>query len=103
MNVPQSLPLPIAGIEPWQMALMIPIIIFMIPIVAILTTHQRKMAELMQKNPQVNPQTESEMSVLRKDIARLSETVTALTLNVEDLKDEVRGGSGIQERIRTGE
>lgn len=89
--------------EPWQMALMIPIIMFIIPIVAILTTHQRKMAELMHRNPQVNPQTDTEVSALRQDIAKLSETVTALTLNVEDLKDEVRGGSGIQERIKVSD
>ncbi|HVL39582.1 MAG TPA: hypothetical protein VM328_09355 [Fimbriimonadaceae bacterium] len=36
-------------LQPSVIALLIPIIIFMIPIVAILTHHQRKMAEIMHR------------------------------------------------------
>ncbi|MBS1725921.1 MAG: hypothetical protein JST51_04315 [Armatimonadetes bacterium] len=91
--------IPIAGIEPWQMALMVPIIIFMIPIVAILTSHQRKMAELMHGSRESSLPS-AEIDELRRQIANLQSTVSALTISVDNLKDEVRSGQNVQDRIR---
>lgn len=52
----------------------IPIIIFSIPIIAILTSHQRKMAELLNRGPS-DPM--------------LGETVRQLQMQVEELKRQI--------------
>lgn len=62
---------------------LIPIIIFMIPIVAILTTHQRKMAELVHRNPA--PNSNGEIDALRREVQELKEIVHQQTLAIDNI------------------
>lgn len=62
---------------------LIPIIIFMIPIVAILTTHQRKMAELVHRNP--TPNSNGEIDALRREVQELKEIVHQQTLAIDNI------------------
>jgi len=96
--------------DPKSFIVLVPILIFMIPIIAILTKHQQRMAELIHQNPQNNPQLNpqnsnqgSEIASLRYDVARLHETVSVLAISVDNLKDEVRSGSGLQDRVKASE
>lgn len=59
-------------LEPGQIALMIPILIFMIPIVAILTSHQQKMAELVRRQ---NPVQDEQLAALRMEVQELKALV----------------------------
>jgi hypothetical protein len=52
--------------------MMIPLTIFMIPIIAILTSHQRKMAEIIHAQPQVPT---AEINALRQEVAELRQLV----------------------------
>ncbi len=65
-----------------ELALMIPFLIFMIPIIAILTKHQQKMAEIMRHNsiaPQLDVQS------LRKEIEELRSLVHQQAIELDDL------------------
>ena len=61
----------------------IPIIIFLIPIIAILTHHQRKMAELMHGS-RVNG-TGAEIDALRREVQELKEIVHQQTLAIDNI------------------
>lgn len=65
--------LPLAGI-------MIPIVFLMIPIVAILTSHQRKMAEIMHSRPQVPTE---EIQALRREVADLRQLVHQQAISLD--------------------
>lgn len=67
----------IAGI----LAILIPITALMIPIVAILTQHQRRMAEIMRPN---HPQGQNEIAELRREVNQLKEIVTQQALQMDD-------------------
>mgnify|MGYP007132113178 FL=1 len=54
-----------------MLPLTIPILIFMIPIIAILTNHQRKMAELMQQRGAFQQQPNPEIAALRQEVTEL--------------------------------
>lgn len=60
---------------------LIPIVVFMIPIIAILTTHQRKMAELIHRNPNPN----GEIDALRREVQELKEIVHQQTLAIDNI------------------
>jgi hypothetical protein len=60
---------------------MIPITALMIPIVAILTQHQRRMAEIMRQN---TPQGVHEIAELRREVAQLKEIVNQQALQMDD-------------------
>lgn len=77
---------------------MIPIIIFMIPIIAILTAHQRKMAEIIHGRQGVEP----EMLALREDVRQLRDQVARLTLAIDD-RQSARLASSTEVRQRIGE
>ena len=62
---------------------MIPIVLFMIPIVAILTHHQRKMAELYHGNRQALP--DQDMETLKRDMAELKQVVHQQTIAMDNL------------------
>jgi hypothetical protein len=85
--------------------MLIPIIIFMIPIVAILTKHQQKMAELIhgqhgqQGQQNVNPNASFETSQLREEVRQLRELMTQQTLALDNLRDEVKVVGSLQSRI----
>lgn len=65
----------------------IPIIIFLIPIVAILTSHQRKMAEIYQnKNTQADPNLMHEMHQIKAELAQLRQLVGDQTIALDNLQ-----------------
>lgn len=81
-------------IEEGTVAILVPIIIFMIPIIAILTAHQRKMAEIIHgKNGQnMNPQglnpsyaSQQDMAMMREEMRQLRELVQNQTLAIDNL------------------
>lgn len=58
--------------------------VFLIPIVAILTAHQRKMAEILHRNREssaANP----EIAALRAEVARLASAVHQQTIMLDNL------------------
>lgn len=68
--------------------LLIPIIIFLIPIIAILTSHQRKMAELMHGQHEDTRQDEGvrrEIEALRHEVAALRQRVDDQTLAIDGI------------------
>ena len=76
--------MPLAAIED-VIPLLIPIVIFMIPIIAILTSHQRKMAELLHGSRQNNlPNADVEM--LRREVQELKQIVHQQTIAIDNLK-----------------
>lgn len=63
--------------DPRILALLIPIFALLIPIIAIITSHQRKMAEIKaQQGTKVTPQVEAELAALRREVAELRDTAT---------------------------
>ncbi|HEY0866217.1 MAG TPA: hypothetical protein VGE01_02495 [Fimbriimonas sp.] len=82
---------------------LIPLVIFMIPIVAILTTHQRKMAELMHRNPsqQYNP----EIAALRQEVMELKQLIYQQSIamdNLTALQARSTPPATLEERINGG-
>lgn len=75
--------------------------IFGIPIVAILTTHQRKMAELIHGNRQQTPN--QDLAPIYHELKNLRDSVNSLALNVDSLKSEIRSQSTVQDRLNVGE
>lgn len=63
---------------------LIPIILFMIPIIAILTSHQRKMAELIHGN-RANGNTNGEIEALRREVQELKQIVHQQTLAIDNI------------------
>lgn len=75
----------------------IPIIIFMIPIIAILTHHQRKMAELIHGN-KGNANTQAEFEALRREVQELKEVVHQQTLAIDNISRYQLPQKGSEER-----
>ena len=80
----------------------VPLAVFAIPIVAILTAHQRKMAELVhsrqdQHQGQVEPLIQ-EVKVLRHELAEMRQQLNRQEIALDDLKS---GGSSsdVSERL----
>ncbi len=72
----------------FDMVYLIPITALMIPIVAILTYHQRKMAELMRTQlPQGNPQ---ELSEMRREMQELKQIVAQQAIQMDDFLNNQR-------------
>lgn len=78
------------------LAMLPAVLVFMIPIIAILTAHQRKMAELMHR-PQQNPQADQ----LSNEIQQMRQILTQQTIALDNLATELRNQrqSDISERI----
>ena len=68
----------------------IPIVMLMIPIVAILTHHQRKMAEIIhgrgQNTPQGNPASNPEIAALRAEVYELKQMVQSQLIAMDSLQ-----------------
>ena len=62
------------------------VLIFMIPIIAILTAHQRKMAELVHR-PQPNPQADQ----LAYEVQQMRQALAQQTIALDNLASELRG------------
>ena len=85
--------LPIAGFGPETLAVFIPIIALMIPIVAILVNHQRKMAEIIHGG--TNSAAQAELYQLRGEVAELRERVNQQAIQLDGVRSQVREiGSG---------
>jgi len=65
-------------------ALLIPICALMIPIVAILTTHQRRMAELIHGSRQ-NAISSTELEMLRREVQELKQIVHQQTIAMDGI------------------
>ncbi|MGV3617078.1 MAG: hypothetical protein ACO1SV_17260 [Fimbriimonas sp.] len=86
---------------PFNPALLIPVLGLMIPIVAILTTHQQKMAQLIHNN-QRNAQTDAEIAIMKEELRTLRETVMHQTLLMESINSRTYGaGDSVADRLRT--
>lgn len=68
------------------------VMVFMIPIVAILTSHQRKMAQLIHGNPE-NRVPNGQDHLLRAELADLRSRIDNLTLAIEQMRTEQKAGS----------
>lgn len=88
---------------PEMAGIIVPVVIFMIPIVAILTKHQQKMAELIHGNQ--NQNAFAELSYLRAEVAQLKEVVTNQQLALDDMRNRVRtmdqNSDSISNRLNT--
>lgn len=79
-------------------------IFLMIPIVAILTKHQQRMAELVRPNshpPQGNP---AELEMMRRDMEQLKQLVMQQTIAIDNLANQnrelgARLNATVQERV----
>ena len=70
------------GLDAGTLALFIPIIIFTIPIVAILTAHQRKMAEIVHSRKQTNS---GDIEALRREVYELKQLIHQQAIAVDTL------------------
>lgn len=68
---------------PDTLALLIPIVAVMIPIIALLTAHQRKMAEIIHSN---NPAQNAEVDALRQEVRELRTLVNQQTISLDDMR-----------------
>lgn len=76
-------------------------LIFGVPIVAILTNHQRKMAELIHgKQGQLPTQ---DLSPIYHELKNLRDSVNSLSLNVDSLRSEVKARGELSDRLSVGE
>jgi len=69
---------------PDQMALMIPLLIFAIPIIAILTGHQQKMAQIMREQNQ-GAVDHTQLEMLRRELAELKQIVHQQSIAIDNL------------------
>jgi uncharacterized protein YlxW (UPF0749 family) len=82
----------------------VPMFLFLIPIVVILTRHQQKMTELMHRGSLPQPhQTNGDLQSIQYDVQQLKSMVSTLAMSVDSLKDEVRSSNSIQDRVKIGE
>jgi len=73
--------------SPEHIGVFIPFVIFLIPIIAILTNHQRRMAEILhrtQNQPQGN--VVGEIQALRYELAQMRDLMHQQSLAIDDLK-----------------
>ncbi len=95
--------LPVAGMDGDTIAAITePLCIFAIPIVAILTRHQQKMASLIHAQPQQSNSNEAQ-DQMRQDIMRLTQAVSALTLTVDNLKDRIEYNDRVSQRVQAND
>lgn len=91
----------LADFGPEMAAIVVPVIIFMIPIVAILTKHQQRMAELIHGSNNAPPNPEMEM--LRREVAELKNLVHQQTMMIDELAQQTRalpgGSSAVSGRL----
>ena len=69
--------------NPGVIAMAIPLLAMMIPIVAILTKHQRSMAELIHSRQSTNP---AELDAIRQEIRELRTILHSQTIALDDLR-----------------
>lgn len=77
------------------LALLIPITIFMIPIIAILTAHQRAMAEIMHSR-KGEP---SEIAALRQEVMELKQLLHQQAIAIDNLSTRQIPEADVQRRL----
>ncbi len=77
----------LAEIGPEMIAVFIPVIALCIPIVAVLTKHQQRMAELLHGSQGVNVE---ETHRMRNELNQLRDLVAQQTIALDDLRSSVR-------------
>jgi hypothetical protein len=76
------------------------VMVFGIPIVAILTHHQRKMAEIIHSRAHdINPVVVDEVNRLRGEVDRLRQELHETTIALDDMR---RSPRAVEQRIREG-
>ncbi len=78
----------------------IPIVMFMIPIVAILTHHQRKMAELLHGNRQSANLSNAEVEGLRREVQEIKQILHEQTIAIDSLKQSALTQGSEQLHVR---
>jgi hypothetical protein len=93
--------LPLADLfSPASLGVMIPIMIFMIPIIAILTGHQRKMAEIMHgNNASVDPRIGYEIEALRRELAEVKTLLHQQAIAIDNIAPRLAPRSEIANRL----
>lgn len=79
------------------LGVMVPIIALLIPIVAIFTTHQRRMAELIHRN-HAESMALSEVAGMRDEIRQLKELVHQQAITIDSLG--TRQASSLGEKVK---
>ena len=74
----------------------------MIPITVILTRHQQRMAGIMRQD-MMNPHQNQEMLAVQYEVQQLKSMVASIAMDVDDLKNEVRSQSNLQDRVKVKE
>ena len=87
-------------LDPATLGVLVPIFALAIPIVAILTAHQRRMAEIIHSRQPVN---NMEVDALRQEIQQLRAMVNQQAIAMDDMRSRAAGQqpgqAGIQDRL----
>ena len=97
------LPIALLGFGPETLVFLIPICALLIPIIAILTKHQIKMAAIIHgrtvdehDNIISTPNNNSQLS---EDVRQLRELMHQQAIALDNLREEVRASHSIQDRV----
>lgn len=80
--------------------LLIPIMALGIPIVAILTKHQRDMAEIFNRRNQGQENNQHEIVALRQEMSELRELLHRQTIALDSLASRQTADAELRERVR---
>ena len=72
-------------INPSVIGMMIPILIFLIPIIAILTSHQQKMAQIYREGAQRLGANDADLIALREEMRQLRELVQQQAIVLDNI------------------
>ena len=78
------------------------IFIMLIPITVILTRHQQKMAAIMRQD-HVSQHEYHDLQTVQFEVQQLKTMVASIAMSVDDLKNEVKSNSQLQERVKIQE
>lgn len=76
------------------------VLLLMIPIIAILTAHQRKMAEIIHRNQAQSGQLDETAAALRAELARLTQAVHQNTIAIDNLTRQSGSSAILDDRSR---
>jgi hypothetical protein len=80
---------------PWIIAVIVPLGVIAIPIVAILSAHQRKMAEILHRN---QPMHSGELEAIRQEMRELRMLMNQHTIALDDVRSR-QGMSALKSDI----
>ena len=78
------------------LALLIPIFALSIPIVAILTKHQKEMAQTYAQQHRLQPAHNPELTQMREEMRMLREQLNQQSIMLDDIRSQ---GKNLQERV----